>query len=323
MANDFIFLKNSEYTRSEIYHRATGKKEKPTYPFQQTGYARIDNNLFIFMNIGTPGRTGEDYKNYYDSQTETISWCAKGKTHSAQPLMQRIINGELNLYFFARWKKEDVKFKYLGLGHVISYQDDVLVADKDGNDTFCIEYQLTCKNTDEDLANEKIHDGVLVEKKTKPKSRKKHKGQRKFKARKSQDYLLKEIRNKKIGTIGERLVLSWERKRLVDLGLTELANSVEHTSELHGDGTGYDIKSFNEDGSVRYIEVKTTKLGLNTEFFMSPNEIDFAEINRENYFIYRVYDLNLNSLKGTLYRYHGDLLTDYVAEPTEYRLHPK
>ena len=46
------------------------------------------------------------------------------------------------------------------------------------------------------------------------------------------------------------------------MGLTELANSVEHTSELHGDGTGYDIKSFNEDRSVRYIEVKTTKLGL-------------------------------------------------------------
>lgn len=166
---------------------------------------------------------------------------------------------------------------------------------------------------------------MLVEKKTKPKpkQKRKNKGKRKFKGIKSKDYLLNEIRNKQIGDIGEKLALSWEKKRLVDLGLTAYANSVEHTSELHGDGTGYDIKSFNEDGSVRFIEVKTTKLGLNTEFFMSPNEIEFAQENRENYFIYRVYDLKLNPLKGTFYIYHGDLLTDYDVEPTEYMLHPK
>ena len=49
------------------------------------------------MNIGIPGRAGIDYKNHYDKKTETISWCAKKNTHSKQPLMQQIINGDLKI----------------------------------------------------------------------------------------------------------------------------------------------------------------------------------------------------------------------------------
>ena len=77
----------------------------------QTGYGRIDNDLFIFMNIGIPGVDGMDYKNYYDERTESVSWCAKKKTHSGQPVMQKIINGDLNLYLFSRWKK-------MKIGHI-------------------------------------------------------------------------------------------------------------------------------------------------------------------------------------------------------------
>ena len=71
------------------------------------------------MNIGIPGRTGEDYKNHYDKKTEAISWCGKKNSHSSKPEIQKIINGELNLYFFGRWESKD-KWTFLGLGHVIT-----------------------------------------------------------------------------------------------------------------------------------------------------------------------------------------------------------
>ena len=62
-------------------------------------------------------------------------------------------------------------------------------------------------------------------------------------------------------------------KKKVDLRKKDLADSLEHVSITQGDGNGYDIKSFNEDGTVRFIEIKTTKQGIDSEFFMSHNEI--------------------------------------------------
>ena len=46
------------------------------------------------------------------------------------------------------------------------------------------------------------------------------------------------------------------------LGRPDLAEKVIHVSQIEGDGAGYDIKSFHEDGTVKYIEVKTTRGGI-------------------------------------------------------------
>ena len=131
--------------------------------------------------------------------------------------------------------------------------------------------------------------------------------------------------NKKIGYIGEKLVLEYEKNRLIAEGEAKLATLVEHTSEVEGDGTGYDIKSFNKDGSIRFIEVKTTKLGLNADFYMSPNEIDFSKENRKNYYLYRLYNLVLKPKppKADFYKHKGEVLEKYIADPTEFKLSPK
>ena len=56
-----MFKRGSEYTRDEI-----AKIVRPDNPPRggdwTTGYARIENNLFAFMNIGVAGRTGHDLK---------------------------------------------------------------------------------------------------------------------------------------------------------------------------------------------------------------------------------------------------------------------
>ena len=45
-------------------------------------------------------------------------------------------------------------------------------------------------------------------------------------------------KKKKTGELGEELVLEYEKKRLSELGRTDLVNSIEHVSKTQGDGTG-------------------------------------------------------------------------------------
>ena len=61
----FNFQKQSQYSRHQIYQTVTGTEDSPNFDMGQTGYGRIDSDLFIFMNIGIPGADGMDYKNHY------------------------------------------------------------------------------------------------------------------------------------------------------------------------------------------------------------------------------------------------------------------
>ena len=107
------------------------------------------------------------------------------------------------------------------------------------------------------------------------------------------------------------------------LEVYQTATGTDGSPDYNMGQTGYDIKSFNIDGTDRFIEVKTTKQGLDTEFFMSPNEIEFSELNNQNYSLYRVYDLRLDPLTGSLYIYDGDILNGFDKEATEFRLRSK
>tara|TARA_Y100001935_G_scaffold91072_1_gene75582 strand:+ start:1774 stop:3048 length:1275 start_codon:yes stop_codon:yes gene_type:complete len=101
-------------------------------------------------------------------------------------------------------------------------------------------------------------------------------------------------KNRELGLKGEKEIVKEERKYLKDNGKEELANNVLHVS-LYDDNAGYDIKSFNLDGSYKYIEVKTTKAGINSNFYISSNEINFSIENSQNYFLYRVYNFTDHS----------------------------
>ena len=61
---------------------------------------------------------------------------------------------------------------------------------------------------------------------------------------------------------------------------------------LKSDAYGYDILSFNNDKSERYIEVKATRAKPGTaNFFLTLNELNTAKEKQENYFIYMVYNI--------------------------------
>lgn len=104
------------------------------------------------------------------------------------------------------------------------------------------------------------------------------------------DYLQREAQNRSIGLGGESFVVSFEKARLSSRGCDVLAERVEHVSVTRGDGLGYDVLSFTEDAREKHIEVKTTKLGPLTPFYLTASELTFSRENRHSYSLYRVHD---------------------------------
>jgi len=101
----------------------------------------------------------------------------------------------------------------------------------------------------------------------------------------------REIGNRRMGERGEEFALQFERNRLTFLGRDDLAKEVEWTSKERGDGTGYDIRSFNpENEKDLFIEVKTSNCGKYQPFYISENEVVFSKENSEIYSLYRVFN---------------------------------
>lgn len=104
------------------------------------------------------------------------------------------------------------------------------------------------------------------------------------------DYLAREARNQSLGRAGEEFVVQYERWRLLERNQPRLADRVEHTSKVRGDGAGYDVLSYEEDGRERFIEVKTTSYPKETPFFISEGELSFANAHELEFRLYRVFE---------------------------------
>jgi hypothetical protein len=103
------------------------------------------------------------------------------------------------------------------------------------------------------------------------------------------NYLEREARNQSLGLAGELLILKYERERLIRAGKEKLANKIEHTSDIKGDGEGFDILSFEPNGAERLIEVKTTKYSGETPFFVTRNELATSKALAPHYHVYRLF----------------------------------
>ena len=110
--------------------------------------------------------------------------------------------------------------------------------------------------------------------------------------------------NRRLGRLGEEFAFNFERTRLSRVGRDDLARLVDWVSDSKGDGAGFDIKSYNEKGGDRFIEVKTTNYGLRFPFLMSKNEVDFSHETGDQYSLYRLFNFSkwpqLYSLQGSI-----------------------
>jgi hypothetical protein len=126
----------------------------------------------------------------------------------------------------------------------------------------------------------------------------------------------RDARNRSLGKRGEELVFMFEQQRLRSHGKIELACKVEWTSESRGDGAGYDIRSFDLDGSERLIEVKTTNGPARTPFFLSENERAFSDERPDAFRLLRLYGF---MEKPSAFELRPPLSERLALNPTNYR----
>lgn len=88
------------------------------------------------------------------------------------------------------------------------------------------------------------------------------------------------------GVLAEKLVLDYERRRLKAANRIDLAEKVTWTSRENV-AAGYDISSFEVDGSPRYIEVKAVST-RRLRFIITKNEWSVAKDLGDSYWIYVV-----------------------------------
>lgn len=127
------------------------------------------------------------------------------------------------------------------------------------------------------------------------------------------------IENKRLGDLGELWVMKHEIEKLKEANKHNLIDQIKHTSIDEGDGTGFDIQSYDIAGNKIFIEVKTTKGRQNSTFFVTRNELERSKIEKDNYYLYRLYNYNEQTDTADLLIIKGEL-TNLCEFPTTYKI---
>lgn len=126
----------------------------------------------------------------------------------------------------------------------------------------------------------------------------------------------RDARNRRLGRLGEELVIEHERRQLSESGRPDLAKRVRWVSEEDGDGAGFDIHSYTSDGKDRLLEVKTTNGSARTPFFISENERLFSTERPKEFRLLRLYDF---TRRPTAFELTPPLEDWLSLNPTSYR----
>jgi hypothetical protein len=117
-------------------------------------------------------------------------------------------------------------------------------------------------------------------------------------------------KNTELGKKGEDIVVEYEKTRLIIEGREDLVDKVVATRDIAGNAERFDVLSYDKNGNEKYIEVKTTKGGLNNIFHISENEVEFSEEYKEKYYLYRVYNFNVKTMSADLKIIKGAISRD-------------
>ena len=133
-----------------------------------------------------------------------------------------------------------------------------------------------------------------------------------------------ENRHKKsIGALAEKAVIEYEIELLKSKGINDAEKIVKRVSEEIGDGLGFDILSYEEvDGILieKYIEVKGTKGGIKSDFYLSRNELEFSKEYQDKFYLYRVFNL---AKRKKMYVLHGSMYENLELIPQNYKAYIK
>jgi len=314
---------NNLYSRKDVHQifNEPTKFKAGTGSWGLSGIVSIKSteaDFAFFVTYGT-SQSGHDFDEDI-SDDGVLNWQSQPQQKLSDPQIQTLIHHDEtknSIHLFVRQNKLD-DYEYLGRLKYLEH-------DESKENPVYFKWQLidigTYEPSKKPQAEKKLGELKLSNKKPKSKEIKSPSGE--FKARSSIDYIERESKKRDLGLIGEELVIKYETQYLKSINRSDLAEKIVHISVIEGDGAGYDIKSFDEHGNEKFIEVKTTRGGINTDFFMSPNELLFAQVKPNNYFLYRVYNLDKNNY-GEVFTLSGkDIEEEYNLVSTNYRLSKK
>lgn len=155
-----------------------------------------------------------------------------------------------------------------------------------------------------------------------PSKKMKSKGKSGVKNNSTTDWATRDEKNRSLGLAGEELVLKYEHQWLIDHNLPDLADRIEHIA-LSNSSAGYDIKSYDENGNEKYIEVKTTRSSKSAPFYISRNEVEVSRELGDQYWIYRVYDFKKKSGHASFYEMNGSVETHFNLEAETFKASKK
>lgn len=131
------------------------------------------------------------------------------------------------------------------------------------------------------------------------------------------DFAERDAANGRLGRLGEQFVVRLEEERLRLARRDDLAKQVQWVADTDGDGLGYDVLSFDEETAAeRWIEVKTTGLGLYFPFYATAAEVRCSEEAADRFRLYRVFEF---ARRPRVYVLPGPLRDHYRLDPAVYR----
>jgi putative restriction endonuclease len=114
-----LFKIGAKYTRHRIYEILEVPVDRRRGNWE-TGYTSFNGQVFIFANIGVPGRSGHDYDNVWLG--EQLRWRGKTGSRLHQPSIRQMFEPSIRVHIFTRSNDRDA-FTYEGLGRVVSAED--------------------------------------------------------------------------------------------------------------------------------------------------------------------------------------------------------
>jgi hypothetical protein len=122
-------------------------------------------------------------------------------------------------------------------------------------------------------------------------------------------------KNRKTGETAEKIVLKAEQERLINLGRVELSEKVKIISEDMS--LGFDILSYDEDGTERQIEVKGSTSEDLFAFHLSANELEKSK-KLPNYYLYVVHGVGRTNTEVKFFHAPQFLSEQFDVLPVQY-----
>lgn len=271
------------------------------------------NRDYIFLVTYGQKQAGHEFNENID-ENGILTWQSQPSQKLSDPRIKTFINHDYttaNIHLFLR-ENEKSDYSYMGL---LAY------VDHDNQREKPVYFRWQILDWDEKEAEKTIQDTkkkeltyetaeinaqsfvlTLREDKKRPyiEIERKGKNTKDFSSNKDINFIEKDKKNSALGNLGEDVVVEYEKRELIKNGRSDLVEEVKPTRTFIGNAARYDVLSFDENGNKKYIEVKTTTGSANNEFHISDKEVEFSKINGDNYFLYRVYNLDKKTMTADL-----------------------